>query len=208
MFKLHAIKEHLRQMKGYIAFGFILFFAGVVAGGTNDGFASFLNGQLAGLESMSSTIDQSSNPTLAMFIIIFLNNAIKSIFIIYLGVFFGLIPIFFLAVNGMVIGYLLHNMAEVHGGAYTFEIIIKGLLPHGIIEIPAIVIASAYGIRFGVLAWKGTGSLLFNRSKLPVVGKDIEYFITRSVPMLVILTVSLLLASVVESTFTVWLLGL
>lgn len=208
MFKWSAIIEHLRQMGGYIAFGFILFFAGIIAGGTNDAFASFLDGQLAGLEGLSKSINESSNPTLTMFIVIFLNNAIKSVFILYLGVFFGVVPLLFLTVNGMIIGYLLQDLVMRHGGAYTFEVIVKGLLPHGIIEIPAIIIASAYGLRFGVLALRGAGSLLFSRSKLPAVGKDIEYFVTRSVPMVVILTLSLLLASGIESTITVWLLSM
>lgn len=193
-------------MNHYIAVGFVLFFAGMVIGGTNPAFHAFLDSQIAGLEQLTNVIDQSKNPTLTMMIVIFLNNAIKSILVIYVGALLGIVPILFLVINGMVIGYLLQNIADLHGGAHVFEIIVKGLLPHGIIEIPAIIIACAYGLRFGVLSFKGLGSLLFARSKLPAIGRDIETFLIRSIPVMVILTVSLLVASVIESTITLWLL--
>jgi len=208
MFKRRAIIEHLRQMRGYIAFSVVLFVAGMFVGATNQGFSDFLDSQLQGIGELADSIDQSDNPALMMFIVIFINNAVKSIFIIYLGALFGVLPFLFLTVNGMVIGYLLQNVMNEHGGAYMLELVIKGLLPHGIIEIPAIIVASAYGLRFGALIWKGAGSILFSRAKLPIVGKDIEFFVRRSIPMVVLLTFSLLVASVIESTFTVWLLSM
>ncbi|MFD2881019.1 stage II sporulation protein M [Paenibacillus rhizoplanae] len=77
----------------------------------------------------------------------FLNNSIKSVVIIYLGALFGLLPAFFLLINGAVIGYLIHLSAI--QGQDLFTLIVKGLLPHGIIEIPAIIIACAFGLKFG-----------------------------------------------------------
>ncbi|WP_424769185.1 stage II sporulation protein M [Paenibacillus sp. sgz302251] len=208
MFNRRAIWNHFKQMNPYIAFGFILFFAGMVIGGTNPAFKSFLDSQIEGLRGLSEMVEQSSNPTLTLMIVIFLNNAIKSIFVMYLGALFGIVPFLFLIVNGMVIGYLLTQLAEQHGGGFVFEIIFKGLLPHGIIEIPAIIIACAYGLRFGVLAFKGMGTMLFNRSKTPLLGRELEAFVIRTVPVMVILTISLLAASIIESTITVWLLSM
>ncbi|MBH5320755.1 stage II sporulation protein M [Paenibacillus sp. GSMTC-2017] len=208
MFKLSAIVLHLKQMRSYIIFSFMVFFAGIIIGGTNSEFHAFLEGQLAGLGQLKGMVDQSANPTLTMMIVIFLNNAIKSILIMYLGAFFGLLPLLFLAVNGMIIGYLLQRISETPGSHTVLEVIFKGLLPHGIIEIPAIIIACAYGMKFGTLILRATGNLLFVRSKLGATGKDIGDFVTRTVPMIVILTVSLLVASIIESTFTVWLLSL
>lgn len=207
MFKWRAIIDHFKQMNHYIGFGFILFFAGIIIGGTNPAFKAFLEGQLAGLEQLAQTVDQSSNPTLMMMLVIFLNNAVKSVFIMYLGVFFGALPVIFLVVNGMMIGFLLQNIAAQPSGPHVFEVIVKGLLPHGIIEIPAIVVACAYGMRFGVLMLKGFGSALFARTKLKGIGREIEFFTARTVPVMVILTAAMLLASIIESTITVWLLG-
>src|SRR4029453_2695404 len=157
----------------YIAFGTILFLAGMVIGGTNPAFKAFLDGQLKGLGQLADMIDNSSNPTLTMIIFIFLNNAIKSIVVMYLGALFGILPFFFLVVNGMLIGYLLKTTAEVHGGGFVAELIFKGLLPHGILEIPAIIIACAYGMRFGVLVLKAGGSILFARSKRDSLGREL-----------------------------------
>ncbi|MNZ71445.1 hypothetical protein D3C78_898070 [compost metagenome] len=208
LFKWRAIIDHFKQMNGYIAFGCILFFAGMIVGGTNPAFKAFLDGQLAGLGELTSIIDQSSNPTLTMILVIFLNNAIKSIFVMYLGALFGIMPFIFLVVNGMLIGYLLKHVAELQGAGVVTELIFKGLLPHGILEIPAIIVACAYGMRFGALTFRGLGAVLFSKSRLSAVGKEYEAFVVRTVPVMVILTITLLVASVIESTITVWLLAM
>jgi stage II sporulation protein M len=206
MFKWRLIWEHFKQMNPYIAFGTILFLAGMVVGGTNPTFKAFLDEQLKGLGQLADMIDNSSNPTLTMIVFIFLNNAIKSILVMYLGALFGILPFFFLVVNGMLIGYLLKTSAELHGGGFVAELVFKGLLPHGILEIPAIIIACAYGMRFGVLVLKAGGSILFARSKQESLGRELESFVVRTVPVMVILTITLLIAAVIESTFTTWLL--
>ncbi|MCA0758449.1 stage II sporulation protein M [Paenibacillus sp. N4] len=208
MFKWRSIADHFRQMNGYIAFGFILFLAGVVIGGTNPVFRNFLIGQIEGLGALSNMVEQSQYPTLTMMLVIFLNNAVKSIFVMYLGALFGILPLLFLVVNGMVIGFLLKHLAEQQGGAFVFELIFKGLLPHGIIEIPAIVVACAYGLRFGTLVIKALGAFLFARAKAPAIGKELEFFVVKTLPVMVLLAVSLLVASVIESTITTWLMSM
>lgn len=208
MFNWRLNWEHFKRMNPYIAFSTILFLAGMVIGGTNPAFKAFLDGQLEGLGKLADMIDNSSNPTLTMIIFIFLNNAIKSVVVMYLGAMFGILPFFFLVVNGMMIGYLLKTTADLHGGGYVMEIIVKGLLPHGILEIPAIIIACAYGMRFGVLVLKAGGSLVFARSKSSGLGRELESFTIRTVPMVVYLTITLLIAAVIESTITTWLLTL
>lgn len=205
MFQWRLIWGHFKQMNPYIAFGTILFFAGMVIGGINPAFHAFLNEQMKGLEQIASKIDASDNPQWTMFVLIFMNNAIKSIVIMYLGVFLGILPVFFLVVNGMLIGYLLKASAELHGGGFVFELVVKGLLPHGILEIPAIIIACAYGMRFGVLILKAGRSFLFGRSQEGTTGAELKQFVIRTVPVMVILTITLLIAAVIESTITLWL---
>jgi stage II sporulation protein M len=204
MFSLRALIAHLKQMKGYFAFGTILFFAGMIVGGTNPALDAFITGQLKGLEQIADSIDKSSNPSLMMFVFIFFNNAIKSILIMYLGMLFGIVPIFFLIVNGMVLGYLFTNLAENQGAGMLVDVIVKGILPHGIIEIPAIIIASAYGIKFGTLALRGAGSVLTRKKG---IGLEFETFATRTVPVMVLLVGLLLVAAGIESTFTMWLMS-
>jgi stage II sporulation protein M len=208
MFKWQAIWNDLIRSRRFIGVSFVLFFAGIVIGGSNPAFRSFLDSQLAALQGLVDVVEGAENKTLAMIVIIFLNNAVKSILIIFLGAFFGLLPILFLVVNGMVIGYLLERVADTPGAISVFELVVKGLLPHGIIEIPAIIVACAYGLRFGVLVLRLSGSLLFARSKLGGIGQETTHFMIRVVPIIVLLTVALLIASIVESTFTGWLLSL
>ncbi|WP_253944943.1 stage II sporulation protein M [Paenibacillus sp. NEAU-GSW1] len=193
-------------MSGYISFGFILFAAGIVVGGTDTAFSNYLEQQLASLGGLREQLERTGNPTLAFMIFIFLNNAIKSILILYIGSLFGIVPIFFLVFNGMIIGFLLQRVAEANGTEGLLATLI-GLLPHGIIEIPAIVIASAYGMKFGALVWKLLLSALSPRRSSGEAGRAIEFFVIRSVPVVVLLVVALLIAAVIESTVSLWLVS-
>jgi stage II sporulation protein M len=202
MFGLREIFRHLGTMRHYLIFSCVIMLAGIVVGATNPGFDSFIQGQMAGLQQMADTIDNSSNPTLWFMVFIFFNNAIKSIIVMYLGAILGIVPFIFLAINGMMIGYIASITASQGGDAMLT--LMKGLLPHGIIEIPAIIIACAYGFRFGAMMFKGIGSLAIKR---PGWGKDLEQFVMRTLPAMVFIVGLLLIAAVIESTFTLWLLG-
>ncbi|MHA7967247.1 stage II sporulation protein M [Paenibacillus sp. CAU 1782] len=207
MLQFGKFTSHLKEMRGYIGVAFVIFFAGVFIGSSNPVFSNFLDSQLEGLQRLVQSVDNSANPALTMMIIIFLNNVIKCIFVMYLGVFFGIIPVAFLIINGLLIGYLLELISRNPEMPSVLEMVAKGLLPHGIIEIPALVIACAYGMKFGSLALRGTGSFLFQRSKLQGIGAEFGFFAERTVAMIVALIVSLLVASVIESTVTVWLMS-
>ncbi|QHT63325.1 stage II sporulation protein M [Paenibacillus lycopersici] len=203
MFAPRAIWQHLTTMRQYLAFSTIFLIAGMVVGATNPALDSFMQNQMSGMRSIAQNIDASSHPTLYLMLFIFLNNVIKGVLVMYLGVFFGIIPIIFLAINGMLLGYLIHQTAEA-GGDKLFTVIFKGLLPHGIIELAAIVIACAYGLRLGTLMLQGAGTLLTRGSGW---GKQFEQFVQRTLPAIVLITVMLVAAAVIESTVTVWLLG-
>lgn len=62
-----------------------------------------------------------------------------------LGIFFGGFSLFCSANQGIFIGKMVYLMSE----RYGFLPIMSGLLPHGIIEIPAILITLAIGLRLG-----------------------------------------------------------
>lgn len=84
--------------------------------------------------------------TFQLFIYIFLNNSIKAFLVILLGIFFGIVPIFFVFTNANLIGIVI----AVFGAREGFVKVVLSLLPHGIFEIPAILIASGYGLWLGV----------------------------------------------------------
>ena len=88
---------------------------------------------------------------LGMFWFIFKNNLTVAFTSIFSGVFFGIIPAIFLLSNGSLIGFISSlAFSSPNGGSQIF----LRLLPHGIFEIPAIIISFALGIKFGTFAFK------------------------------------------------------
>lgn len=86
---------------------------------------------------------------IVLFLIIFLNNALKSLAVIILGAGFGIIPLFFVAINGQAIGTVVYIFTEEKGVPY----VLAALLPHGIIEIPVILISAGIGVKIGYRAY-------------------------------------------------------
>ncbi|WP_169713773.1 stage II sporulation protein M [Paludifilum halophilum] len=134
---------------------------------------------------------------------IFLNNLRASVSMIGLGIFFGVFPIAALVTNGLMLGVVLGDTSAATG-ANPLVVFATSILPHGILELPAVIIAAAYGIRLGivfsrwVVSWvsptlrersRSEWLSLFNR--IPVVIGGI--------------IVLLILAAVIESGLIVWM---
>jgi stage II sporulation protein M len=181
----------------------LLFIAGGVIGWIGTGsLQQLLNEQLKGISEISGSLRESSNPQWSFFVFIFLNNSIKSVVIIFLGALFGILPVFFLLINGAVIGYLIHLSAI--QGQDLFTLIVKGLLPHGIIEIPAIIIACAFGLQFGGKAL----SALFRAGKRNEREADHwRAFMRQTFTASVWIVILLFVAAIIESTITFSLLS-
>ncbi len=191
-------------MKHYFIASFLVFVAGIILGyGNADQFQAFLDGQLQGMKSIVQNISTKDNPQLWMFWFIFLNNSIKSVMMIFSGVLFGIVPLSFLVINGMLLGYIVGIAAPEVG---QWEFVAKGILPHGIIEIPAIVVASAYGIRFGGIMLKGLFNL-FRPSRQGQFAREIASFMKETLPVMTMLVLALFIAAVIESTVTLWLVS-
>lgn len=200
---IRRVLTDFRHMKMYFLITGLIFALGIWFGASSTLFHGLLEGQLEGLEELAATVESAENQTLALFLIIFLNNAIKAVAIVFLGLLFAFLPVFFVAINGMVLGFLFSTM---HGmGENIVPLIVKGILPHGIIELPVILLASAYGIRLGIdlLKWiVSTGEeRKQNKDKLFQLLK-----LTGSLSIFIV--VSLLVAAIIEATITPWLLAL
>jgi len=203
MFNLRANLRYLAGMRSYLVMSVMLFFAGVIVGGTNESLHGFLDNQLAALAELGNLAESTGRPGLAIFLIIFFNNSIKSALVIYMGALLGVIPVFFLIVNGMIFGYLYTSIVE--RGENAALIFLKGVLPHGILEIPAVLLACAFGLKFGALVLKLLGAVFKRR---PGLADEFETFVVRSVPALLLIVAALLAAAFIESTLSVWLLSL
>ncbi|SDO95270.1 stage II sporulation protein M [Paenibacillus sp. yr247] len=196
--------QHFKEMKHYFIVVVLVFgFSFYLGWANSDQFSHFLEGQLQGLKSLSQSLSSKDHPQFWFFFIIFLNNAIKSITIIFLGLLLGVPPLFMLVANGMILGYVLS--LQTHES--TMAIVLKGILPHGIIEIPVILIACAYGLKLGMLVWK-SGAQLFIPVKARTARAELVKTLHLTKPLLVSIVALLLLAAIIESTLTYWLVHL
>lgn len=84
--------------------------------------------------------------SLELFFTIFFINTRTSFLIMILGVFVGFFPFMSLWGNGTIVGLLYGKFIAEGGNSLVF---LMGILPHGIIEIPAIIIAASQGFRLG-----------------------------------------------------------
>lgn len=93
-------------------------------------------------------------PKLQLALAIFFNNGFKTLAIVILGIAGGVLPVFSLLMNGFAIGVLLYLTAQSKGALVAA----LAVLPHGVLELPAVLIGSAMGLRLGVCAvgrWLG-----------------------------------------------------
>lgn len=128
------------------------------------------------------------NP-LAIMLVIFLNNAVKSLLAFVLGIGLGVVPIVFVAGNGMILGMVADIVFREKG----MDFVLAALLPHGIIEIPMILLSAGMGIKLGhsmYLSVKGENTDLKNELK-----QGIMFFMKWIAPLL-------FLAAVIETFVT------
>ena len=113
-----------------------------------------------------------------LFFFIVYNNVTKSFLWMVLGIIGGIPPIFFVVLNGFFIGHFSYNVAL----DYSLGFIAAALIPHGVVEIPAILLSSAVGMGLGyalINRLRGQGSL---RAEF---GKALLLFLTKILPLLV-----------------------
>jgi len=90
------------------------------------------------------------NLSILLFLIIFINNAIKALGLVFLGILLGLPPLLFIGLNGFILGGLGSALESVNGWRY----VIASFVPHGVIEIPVILLATALSLTLGMESLK------------------------------------------------------
>lgn len=179
----------------YLLFSMVIFFFAFFLGL----LFSFLNPVLAEealdelIKSFSFLLDFSP---LEMGLFLFFNNSIKVFLFMLLGVLLVIPTIFFLFLNGWVLGYVV--------GVSFLEIGIKGifysLFLHGVFELSGLFIGSSLGILIGVTAYKE-----FKKSKkiFPLSEKIKKIFFLSFEVFLKIVIPLLFLAALIE-TFLIY----
>ncbi len=137
-------KEYVRVLSPYLLFITFVFFGSLVTGYIS----------AAHLPSMAETLRESLSSRFEsilamnhfyMMLAIFLNNSFVSLLFLVLGLALGILPVLFIAFNGYVVGVIAYLVAQQKGLLF----IILGLLPHGILELPMVFLASSIGLRLG-----------------------------------------------------------
>jgi len=90
------------------------------------------------------------NLSVLLLLIIFINNAIKALGVVFFGILLGLPPLLFIGLNGFIIGGFGSALKSVKGLGY----VVASLVPHGVIEIPMILLATALGLTVGMESLK------------------------------------------------------
>jgi stage II sporulation protein M len=186
--------RYFRELRPFLLTTVLLFALGSIAGSLLAGHSSFaglkINESLGGFAQMFINLPK---PVLAL--MIFANNAVKTLLVIVLGIAFAIVPLVFVLVNGVAIGVVLHLATQSKGLAYS----ILAIVPHGVFELPGVLCGAAIGLMLGNKAV----SRLFRKSEFKVgseLSRALKIFATTIVPLLLIGAIS-------EAYLTAALLG-
>jgi stage II sporulation protein M len=102
-----------------------------------------LSDEISALEELADFL--SPLPQASIFILIFLKNVFAVLVSLALSPFFCLMPVLALVVNGGVIGLASNLIIQEKSLGY----LLAGLLPHGIFELSAFIMAEAVALSFG-----------------------------------------------------------
>jgi len=130
----------------WIFVAILVFGIGIAFGlATPASIASLLSEELTALEELGGML---APFTFSMFIFIFIKNAVALLLSFALSPIFCLVPILTLAVNG----WLLALVSTIIIEEKSLGFVLSGVLPHGIIELPALFIGEAAALSFGAMA--------------------------------------------------------
>jgi stage II sporulation protein M len=149
---LNGYKDYLYvtiiDLKRYLIITICLFVIGL-----SIGFWDLLGINTVVSEVISTLFQQFEGSVgVALFFKIFFQNSRATLIIILSGIVLSIFPVFAILFNGIVIGCLLSNIE-------IFSVITKSqavlyMIPHGMFEIPAVILAISLGIKFGLWPYK------------------------------------------------------
>jgi stage II sporulation protein M len=192
--KISEIREYIYSIKPYILFSSFIFSFAVLSGYA---FAcNYPEETREIIEELKEFFSVSEEATsFQMFLFILENNVIKLFTVIFLGIFAGLIPLLSVWGNGIILGIF----AQIISQELSWSFFMLGILPHGIIEIPVLILSTAIGMKIGKLAvWRVFGR---HRNFRKEFTKAIKFYIVVLVPLLFI-------AALIEAFVTPIFLGI
>ncbi|MCD4845176.1 MAG: stage II sporulation protein M [Methanosarcinales archaeon] len=201
---------YLISIKYYFIFNTCLFALAIAAGYiTAYSNPGMVEGLIAQFEESYGWLANESHIKIMLFI--FFNNTMTSFLAMVMGIFFGIWPVLFILFNGVLIGAICFETIDQLG----VIVVLFALIPHGIIEIPMILLSASIGLRLGILLAQkilvkdSTNLLIFGSFKASV--KKIEINIKQEVISAIIFFVSIIVpllfvAALIETYVTSFIL--
>jgi stage II sporulation protein M len=187
--------RYLRRLGAYFVTSVILFGVGMVVGVTMishfPGLARQLEGSLAGFVKIFRHL-----PPLQLAAAIFLNNALKTLVVVFLGTALGVIPVLFLIINGAALGIVVHLSIQSRGLWSSLLV----LVPHGVLELPAVLLGTSIGLMLGAHSM----NRLLRKAQTTLgteLGRALRFFMAVIIPLL-------LVAAAIEAFVTPILAGI
>lgn len=136
---------YLWSIRVYIGLA-VLFFAfsaalGYVEAGLNSQVAEEWMAQLDMLKWITEL------PPVLIMVVIFLKNFLACAMSVLMGLGLGIVPFLVVTSNGFLLGIVSYETIQKAGVLY----LMAGILPHGIIELPVVLLSIAVGFRLGYL---------------------------------------------------------
>lgn len=187
-------RAYLRELRPYLIASIIFFAIGTAIGaavasrfpGLADQFGDSIAGFLKTFRDL---------PKAQLAAAIFLNNSVKTLAAILLGLAVGIVPALFLVVNGVVLGVVFFLSSYSRGVWLS----LLSILPHGIIELTGVFLGTAIGLLLGNVVLKR----MLRRSDAeirPALSRALRFYAIVIVPML-------LVAAMIEAFITTVIVG-
>ena len=188
------LRAYLHHLRPYLTTSIVLFSVGAAIGLILINQFPHMTDSLE--ESLHAFIKQFRGLSkLKLAAAIFLNNSVKTLVVILLGIFFGIVPVFFLIVNGVTLAVVLTLSTQSRGIGLS----LLSVVPHGILELPAVFLGTAIGLMMGASFTRR----LTAKSEIRIgteLGQALKFFVILIVPLLMV-------AALVEAYVTSALLG-
>ncbi len=155
--------------KRWIVVAILLFGAGILVGLATP--SGFLSEYIADLEELAELLVPMPQSTI--FSVILINNVLVLLTSFILSPFFCLVPILALTINGWFLAAITTIVIQEESIGFA----LAGLLPHGVFEIPALILGEAAALSFGAILIVS----LFRKEKrslvLPSLKQNLRYLI-------------------------------
>lgn len=194
----------IKESKNYFLLVSCLFVVGFIMGYfLIDSNSNLMKVSLEKIGKVANEINERDSVVFTI-ITIFKNNLLIAFLMIVLGLFLGVYPAFAIFMNGLIIGAYIEM---IYAKIQSISFILLGMIPHGIFEIPAIIVAAGFGIRLGFLLVKVIVEKFSVKSNKEYQIKLINA-IKQTPAILIGISVILLIAAIIESTISVYLLNI